>query len=234
MNSGLDHLFYMDDSGDPSSGLVVFGWVEFRPDRWASALGGWLELRKRLARDFGVAVQTELHATEYVNGRGRISRSVPEKHLHDGIAYWKDFGRDLANECLEALRCSEGLSVGAVWKRGDPSQIAQLKRDTYRALIGSLEVKLRSENSLGLIFMDGDGTDTLYRAAHRSLPLKQRHVIEDAVHLDSRHSQLVQMADLVAWSANAHIDRHAGNEFAWDWYERYLSERDPLRLPQML
>jgi len=59
-------------------------------------------------------------------------------------------------------------------------------------------------------------------------------VIEDAIHLDSRTSQLVQMADLVAWSASAHVERVSGNEFAWGWYENFLSERDPARVPQQI
>ncbi len=82
------------------------------------------------------------------------------------------------------------------------------------------------------VFMDGDGSDTSYRSAHRNLKLHQRRVIEDAIHLDSRSSQLVQMSDLVAWSANACIDPHQGNEFAWYWYDTYLSERDPARQPE--
>ena len=69
--------------------------------------------------------------------------------------------------------------------------------------------------------MDGDGSDTSYRSTHRRLQLRQRRVIEDAIHMDSRSSQLVQMADLVAWCANASIDQHAKNEFAWEWYEKY-------------
>ncbi len=79
--------------------------------------------------------------------------------------------------------------------------------------------------------MDGDGSDTSYRMTHRGLTLADRHVIEDAVHLDSRDSQLVQMADLVAWTALASIDRHPRNEFAWHWYSQHLAERDPRRGP---
>jgi hypothetical protein len=57
-------------------------------------------------------------------------------------------------------------------------------------------------------------------------------VIEDAIHLDSQLSQLEQMADLVAWSANACLDQHDRNQFARQWYDEYLAERDPARGPQ--
>ncbi|WP_067647236.1 DUF3800 domain-containing protein [Nocardia harenae] len=82
--------------------------------------------------------------------------------------------------------------------------------------------------------MDGDGTDSSYRTTHRGLALAQRRVIEDAIHIDSSSSQLIQMADLVAWTANATIGRHPKNEFAGQWYRDYLSERDPRREPREL
>lgn len=232
MTPPLDRLIYVDDSGRPQSGLVVYGWVEFAPDHWATALQAWLDTRKRLWRDFSIPVTQELHTTEYVNGRGRISRRLPAHHVHGGVEYWKDFGHQVAEECLATLRCTEGLGAGAVWRRGDPGDFNRTKKDTYTALIQQFESELAQTDSLALVFMDGDGSDTSFRATHRTLKLRERRVIEDAIHINSRDSQLVQMADLVAWSANAHIDRYEGNRFAWEWYATYLSERDHVRGPQ--
>lgn len=232
MPDALNRLMYIDDSGNPQSGLVIYGWIEFSPDRWAPILKSWLEMRKRLWRELGIPVTEELHTTEYVNGRGRISKRVPDRHVHDGVEFWKDFGREVAVECLESLRCAEGLKAGAVWRRGSRQEYALTKRNLYAAHVKRVEVELEATGSLAMLFMDGDGSDSSYRSTHRSLRLANRRVIEDAIHLESRSSQLTQMADLVAWSANAHVDRHNGNEFAWGWYERYLSERDVAREPQ--
>lgn len=234
MPNNLDRLIYIDDSRHPAAGLVIYGWVEFRPDRWEAVLKSWLDMRKRLWREYAIAVTEELHTTQYVNGRGRISKAVPDRHVHDGIEYWKDFGREVAAECLDTLRSTEGLTVGAVWRRGAPGDIATTRRRAYADLVARFEDELQVTNSLALLFMDGDGSDTSYRSTHRSLRLSERRVIEDAIHLDSKTSQLTQMADLVAWSANAHVDRVSGNEFAWGWYENYLSERDPARRPQQI
>ena len=132
--SSLDRLIYIDDSGHPKSGLVVFGWVEFHPSSWAAVLRSWLTTRNRLWREYRIPVASELHMTEYVQGRGRISTKVPDRHVHDGVDYWKDFGREVAVECLDTLRCMEGLRVGAVYRRGDPHKLAQLRPDTYSAL----------------------------------------------------------------------------------------------------
>lgn len=124
--------------------------------------------------------------------------------------------------------------MSAVYRRGSPSDFAGTKRLLYGDLITRFESELTEKDSLGLVIMDGDGSDTAYRTTHRRLPLSHRRVIEDAIHVDSRTSQLVQMADLVAWCANVTVDRHENNQFAWDWYATYLSERDPLREPQRL
>lgn len=234
MSATLNRLIYVDDSGHPATGLAVYGWIEFAPDRWSTALSRWLEMRKRLWREYHIPITQELHTTEYVNGRGRISKQVPDRHLHNGVAYWKDFGREIALECLDTLRSTEGLTVGSVYRHGEPQDIGKTKQEAYAALVDRFEEELAASGSLALVFMDGDGSDTSYRKTHRSLKLSQRRVIEDAIHLDSRGSQLVQMADLVAWSANSAIDRHAGNEFAWEWYENYLAERDPLRGPRAI
>jgi len=232
VSPNLDRLIYVDDSGHSRTGLVVYGWVEFRPDRWSGVLRSWLDTRKRLWREFSIPVTRELHATEYVNGRGRISKRIPDRHVHNHVEHWKDFGREVAVECLETLRCTENLTVGAVWRRGAPEDIARTRQQAYSALIQRLEFELAGTDSLAMVFMDGDGTDSSYRSTHRNLKLADRRVVEDAIHIDSRASQLVQMADLVAWSANVHVDRHAGNEFAWEWYSHHLAERDPRRMPE--
>lgn len=227
----LDRLIYVDDSGHPSTGLAVYGWIEFSPDRWRSVLRGWLDTRKRLWRESGVPVTEELHTTQYVNGRGRISKHVPDKFTRDGRELWKDFGRTVATTCLETIRCSEGLETGAVYRRGAPADLAQTKRSLYADLVTKFEGELEERDSLAMVFMDGDGSDTTYRTTHRNLSLDQRRVIEDAIHLDSTGSQLIQMADLVAWVANATIDGHPKNAFAGNWYQQYLAERDRNRGP---
>lgn len=236
MSSQLDRMLYIDDSGNPQSGLVVYGWIECRPDRWAGVLQAWLETRKRLWRDFGIPVATELHTTKYVrgglDGRDRIAEKVPDKFMHEGTVYWKDLGRAIAVELLETLRCAEGLRVGAVFRRGDSVDLAKTRSETYARLLDRFERELAEQGSLGMVFMDGDGSDHSYKTAHRGLRLQQRRVIEDPIYMDSRGSQPIQMADLVAWTAYTCINRHKGNEFAWDWYSTYLAERDPFREPQ--
>lgn len=175
---------------------AVSGWIKISPDHWRSVLRCWLDTRKRLWREFGIPITEKLHTTAYVNGRGRISKSISGRHVHDGHEYWKDFGREVAHERLEALRCAEGLSLGAIYRRGKPGNLAQIKRELYAELATRVEHELLEFDSLAMIFMDGDGADGSCRTARRGLALAERRVIEDAIHIDSAGSQLIQMADL--------------------------------------
>lgn len=234
MPRSIDRMMYIDDSGRPQSGLAVYGWIEFEPDRWTAVLESWLRTRKQLWRQFRVPVTKELHATAFINGRGNLSNDIPPEFIHNGVPYKRNFGRVVAETCLDTLRSTEGLRIGSVYRHGKPESFDRTKRELYADLVAWLEEELEGSDSLGLVFMDGDGSDPRYRQIHRQLKLRKRRIIEDAILIDSAGSQLVQMADLVAWVANSTIDQHPGNQFAAHWYETYLAERDPFRTPREL
>jgi hypothetical protein len=79
---------------------------------------------------------------------------------------------------------------------------------------------------MGMIFMDGDGTDRRYATAHRHLD-PARHLIEDPVFRPAEGDQWVQMADFAAWSAYQSILRHPARRRAWNWYPRTVGWLDP-------
>lgn len=143
-------------------------------------------------------------------------------------------GRAVATRALQAIRDCEDMRVGAVYTH-EPAGGGAYQTAKYRAyaeLVRRIDRELRRDDTYGFITMDGD--DPHYRDAHRLLKLDERHLIEDPASHDSRVSQWTQIADLVAYTANLHLNRHAGNEFGWGWYADYLSARDPQRLPQRL
>jgi hypothetical protein len=225
----LDRLIYADDSGDPRFGWVIYGWVECSPAGWRLALREWLELRKRLWVSHSVPPAQELHATDYVNGRGRISTD-------ESVVLWKDLGREVAVECLALLRDCEHIRVGAVYRKTEKigSEYHEERADLYLRLVQQWDAEQAASDSFAMVSMDGNGTDASYFDAHRALALDTRHIIEDPMFHDSKRSQWTQMADLVAFVAYAHLDQHAKNEFAWTWYETFLSNSDPSVIPQPL
>lgn len=133
-----------DDSGHPNTRLVVYGWFRFSASDWAAILGRWLETRKLPWRGFRIPVTAELHTTDYVNGRGRIPRRIPERHIHLGADHWKDFGREVAITCLQALRYSQGLTVGAVYRQDPAHALSTTRREAYSALVERFEERITS------------------------------------------------------------------------------------------
>lgn len=229
MTKTLDRLIYADDSGDPRFGWAIYGWVECSPAGWRPALREWLELRKRLWISHSVPPSQELHATDYVNGRGRIS-------TNSEITLWKDLGREVAFECLKLLSECEHIKVGAVFRKTDKtgSEYYLERADLYLKLVHRWDDEQAVNDVFAMVSMDGDGSDPSYFDAHRALDLDSRHILEDPIFHDSKRSQWTQMADLVAYVAYAHLDRHEKNQFAWTWYQDFLSASDPNNFPQEL
>ena len=149
----------------------------------------------------------------------------------NGDALWKDFGRAVALKSLEALRSIGGLRVGAVYRQATRETAPAARAAVYGQLLARFEHELKQSDSLAMVFMDGDGSDASYRDAHCDLPRKTRRVIDDPIYTDSRTSQLMQMADHVAWCANAAVTRAPKYVFDHVWYERFLAVRDPTENP---
>ncbi|NQX34734.1 DUF3800 domain-containing protein [Herbiconiux sp. VKM Ac-2851] len=176
-----------------------------------------------LYRDHQVPPAEELHATKFINGRNRISTAT----ITD-LQEWKTLGRAVAIQCLEELARCPDIRVGAVFRRTTLKGNAyyQERGRVYAELVDRWNEEHRVESTFTIISMDGNGTDPTYFDTHRSLELDTRHIIEDPTFHDSRRSQLVQMADLVAYTAFMSLNRHPGNKFAWNWHANYLAASD--------
>lgn len=234
MPDPLARLVYVDDSGRQRSGLIVYGWMQFTPSSWPVVLRRWLELRKQLYREYGIDVEKELHSTEYINGRGRVTTRPPDRHIHNGVTYWKDLGQEIARVLLTEISSLEGVTVGAVYRRHDPNPTVVDKVEVYRELVHQREEELAARAEYAMVFVDGNGSDPSYRTAHRGLKLDSRRILEDPIMTDSATSQLVQIADLIAWCAYVAIENHSSHAFASGWYDEFLAIRDPFRAPREL
>lgn len=217
----ISRMIYMDDSGSEASGTIVYGWIECAPNRWRYGLRELLELRKQLYRDYQAPPSKELHATEFLNGRARVSTNASLQ----SSAQLKKLGQEVGEDCLRVLASSSEFKFGSVYRstalRG--RDYYEEKGRVYQSIIERWNVEHRAADTYALISMDGDGTDPTYFDAHRGLALDDRHIIEDPMFHDSRRSQLVQMADLIAYLAFVHLNRHQGNQFGWHWYDTYLA-----------
>lgn len=205
-------VIYIDDSGAETTGYNVFGWVELAVESWNAVLRAWLDWRRELYRSIGIPTDYELHATKFVGGRGRPTGTP-----------WDTIKSQRAHVVVDALRTLvdiPGLSAGAAFRHTERgTKHHQSKADAYVRLVHHLDARLTAAGDFGLVVMDGDGTDPSYRAAHRELKLDTRSLIEDPFFQHSHHSQWVQMADLLAYSAYMRVARISAKAHTWQWYD---------------
>lgn len=134
----------------------------------------------------------------------------------------------VAEEVLDALGCSSGLRVGAVYRRTAARRGAYgAERDVvYAEFVRYLDARLRSAGECGVLVMDGDGSVTGYDEAHRRLDMGTRRIVDDPFFKPAHRSAMVRLADITAWTAYQGLLRHTGKEFAWHWYGKYLLRCD--------
>jgi hypothetical protein len=214
-------LFYVDDSGSPENGWIVYSWIECTIVDWRLGLRAWLDLRKQMFADHKIPPAYELHAAHFIGGRGDPSTDPA----------WNRRKRNRAiaiQQALTAIGTAEALRVGTAYRLSASRGRAynQEREALYEALVAHLNERCGRAGEYGMIFMDGDGSAHGYYAAHRGLKLADRYIIEDPLFQVSHRSQWVQMADLAAWSAYQGLVRSPNRRFAWDWYARYLGPHD--------
>ncbi len=131
-------------------------------------------------------------------------------------------------DALRVIGAGAGLKVGTVFRKTTAvgRNYNVQRHEVYEKLIQRLDTELGTAGQLGIVFMDGDGSDGGYFNAHRNLKLAARNTIEDPLFQAAHRSQWIQMADLVAWVAYQSILQHPNKQFAWNWYNTHLGTCD--------
>lgn len=215
-------LFYVDDSGSPQSGIVVYSWLECDATAWRAGLQSWLDLRQQLHTQHGIPPDYPIHAAPFAAGRGRPS-SDPTVNQDRRRRH------HIMRAMLAHLAATDGVHIGTVYRRTTARRDAYAAHriDVYQRLVASLDTRLARHHEHGLVFTDGDGSDHSYASAHQSLTIDRRHLVEDPQFpRHPKRNPWLQMADLVAWTAYQHLHRAPNRRYAWHWYERYLAGCD--------
>ncbi|MEQ1717377.1 MAG: DUF3800 domain-containing protein [Hyphomicrobium sp.] len=208
------YLMYVDESGDtgragsPTRYFILSG-IVVHESEWRNFLENLIAFRRMLKSVYGLPVRTELHASEFINGRvGTLKR-------HERLA--------ILRNTLDELAKFDFISITnvVVDKQGKPDDY-----DVFNSAWGTLFQ--RFENTLqhgnfpggyrkghGLVITDATAGHKLARlvrrmAVYNPIPSDPRHggvtrnipirkIIEDPFGKDSRDTLPVQMADVVAY-----------------------------------
>ena len=203
------HLCYIDDSGDSDHGVILTALI-IEDVRWSEVLDAWLEGRRQIHREFHVPKLKELHANTLYKGRGSYCETA-DQNARFGDTQRAAVGRVMLSHLAKAPVTV--MSVGA----SDRSAAV-----VYAKFVALLEDWAVDNHTFLLLFYDGqqgliddpqsperqrDAWEQAIRAAspyrdvHRGLDLATRRVVEDVIMQDSRYSQFIQAADLLAYGA---------------------------------
>ena len=193
------HFVYIDDSkGDRSA---CFSCLIIPAEQWRAALDHIIDFRRDINSRYGVYIKKEIHATDWLAGRGRVGPRVVSKALRAVIF----------REFLETIATIPGAQ--------SINGIAPLRSDyvLFERLMNRIQKNMEYQGSRALIFSDqGKSYDTLLRrmrhhnhipsrlgmwksgAASKNIPISR--IVEDIVYRDSARSFLVQAADACAFS----------------------------------
>lgn len=214
------YLCYVDDSGDARSGTTLTALI-VEERHWTGVLSAWLVGRREIHGTFGVPKTKEIHAAELYKGRGSYC-DTDESNRTFGGKQRAAVGRIL----LAALAKYANFEIVTM-------AVPETRKPlVYARFIAKLEDWAATKDSYLMVFYDGqqglgkpgevvspDERQSLwdtairdatpYREVHRALDLGDRRIIEDVVMQDSRYSQLIQAADLIAYGAyQKHLQEH--------------------------
>lgn len=210
------HICYLDDSGN-SSGATLTGLIVPAAE-WARTLDRWLDARREIHQEFGLPKTEELHANKLLTGRG-YAEYTSLSNIRSRRSVYRIMLRSLPGGGVEVLSIGSNSTV---------------KPHVYRCMIQELDAWACRHDTHVLVFYDGRQLGTgdqeqheqilrdagPYRAIHREQPISARRVVEDVITQDSRYSQLMQAADLLAYG----VWHHHAEQYPDRWGDAYTAK----------
>ena len=193
------HIVYIDDSKDEKS--ICFSGIMLPVENWLQSFELLVAMRRDMKLSHGIYTRLELHATDWLGGRGTVS---PNTVVRTERA-------KLFNHVLEQIIKLPGVCI---LNAHGPSAAED---ELFKRLMQRIENTAKARKSNALVISDeGKNYDFLLRkmrrhnyipsamgawadgASSKNIPAK--HLIEDIVYRDSRRSYFIQAADFCAFS----------------------------------
>ncbi|MFI6516556.1 DUF3800 domain-containing protein [Spirillospora sp. NPDC050679] len=206
-------LYFVDDGGDART-TVVFASLGIDLPHIDAAKRHWLDFRAELAADarLGIPADSPLHSVKLAGARGRYSH----RSRSSSRATHRQHSQEVILRGLQATAAMTGVRIRAVYRETD--NYGRDRPALYAALLSQLNAELAASGTYGVVIFDGDGTEGALRRAHRALPDERRHILGDPVFRPARHLDLLQAADMLAYSAYQSIAKQPSRAFMWHWF----------------
>lgn len=231
------YLIYIDDSRDgpnlPGDPVCVFSGLAVPVHRWREVFEEIKRFRRQLKADYGIKLSAELHATEFVAGRGRPSDRI--------LAKSERFA--LYEVTLRMVTKLPGVRLF--------NTLAPLKKEywAFERLVNRINRNMEARQTHAMLLCD-QGKDTIYtrmvrkmgvynpipsnrgswageRRNIRNIPI--RRIVEDPVFKDSRKSYFIQLVDFCAFALlRREHPMESQRRFGLDKSFRILAESDIL------
>lgn len=187
------HLVYVDDSKDENSSC--FSAIILPVSRWNEALDHLIAFRRAIKASHGIYTTIELHATDWIGGRGNIAPQTVRRDERAGL--FKDAMRHIAK-----------LPECCIINAHGPRRAENL---LFERLCNRIQSNMSKRNSRAIIISDeGKNYDGLVRKMRRFNPIQGHfggtlnrpldRIIEDLVYRKSDRSLFIQAADFCAFS----------------------------------
>jgi hypothetical protein len=195
------HLVYLDDSRDEV--MCVFSALTVEAEQWRNAFEGIKAYRKQLRQDYGIYLRKELHATEFVAGRGRIADRVVTKTQRcqiftdtlkmitslPGVRLFNALGGKAQDERIFERLTNRINRTMESWQSHALLICDEGKEAAYTKLVRKMGVHNPIPSKFG-VWDDG--------AQWKNIPVYR--VLEDPFFKDSKSSFFVQLVDFTAYA----------------------------------
>jgi hypothetical protein len=140
------HFVYIDDSKDWR--IACFSALLIPADRWADCLDWLIGLRRDLKASDGIHIRKEIHATDWVGGKGRIGVNFVDKTRRAALFNW----------------LLSGITMMPDAQLINPAVPLAEEDRAFERLLNRINVNMRKAGSTAVIFADqGKNYDGMLR-----------------------------------------------------------------------
>lgn len=193
------HLVYVDDSKDDK--CVCFSAIIIPADKWLQAFNYLVAVRREMKKSAGIYTRLELHATDWLGGRGNVAPTVIRRT--DRVSLF-NYVLDRIVE-LPDVKILNAHSVRANEDELFKRLMQRIENNANRSRCNAIVISDEGKNYDHLLrkmrrFNFIPSAQGMWAGGQTSKNMPAEHLIEDIVYRDSKRSYFIQAADFCAYS----------------------------------